>query len=103
MQPPLDEIIRRIVHAFHPRRIVMFGSRARGEARQDSDVDLFVEMETDLRPVDRIRAIDELFGLRSWSMDVIVYTPQEVVQQRGFRNSIVRKIESEGRVMYDQS
>lgn len=102
-QPPLDEIVRRIVGAFHPRRIVMFGSRARGDAKPDSDVDLFLEMDTDLRPIDRIRAVDQLFGLRAWSMDVIVYTPREVVEQRAYRNSIVRRVESEGRVLYEQS
>ncbi|NLG35608.1 MAG: nucleotidyltransferase domain-containing protein, partial [Lentisphaerae bacterium] len=35
-----DKIVRR----FHPVRIVLFGSRARGDAHPDSDIDLFVEM-----------------------------------------------------------
>ena len=100
--PPLDRIIATIVQAFHPRRIVMFGSRARGDARPDSDVDLMVEMETDLSPPRRAMAIDALFGLRGWAMDVLVYTPAEVEQQRRFRNSLVRVIEAEGKVLYEQ-
>ena len=101
-EPPIDQITSRIVEACHPRRIVMFGSRARGAARPDSDIDLMVEMETPLRPVERMQAIYGLFGLRRWSMDVVVYTPQEVSQQRRYRNSLLRVIESEGKVLYEQ-
>jgi predicted nucleotidyltransferase len=100
--PPLDRIISAIVEAFHPRRIVMFGSRARGDARPDSDLDLMVEMETSLSPPRRAMAIDALFGLRGWAMDVLVYTPAEVEEQRHFRNSLVRVIEAEGKVLYEQ-
>jgi predicted nucleotidyltransferase len=102
MEPPVKEIVRRIVEAFHPRRIIMFGSRARGTARPGSDLDLMVEMETRDPPAQRARAIDALFGLRRWAMDLVVYTPVEVKQQRQHRNSLVRVIESEGTVLYEQ-
>jgi predicted nucleotidyltransferase len=103
IEPPIDNITRTIVEAFHPRRIIMFGSRARGEARADSDLDLMVEMETSQPPAERIRMIDALFGLRRWPMDIIVYTPQEIEHQRGYRNSLIHRIESEGKVLHDQS
>jgi hypothetical protein len=35
-------------------------------------------------------------------MDVLVYTPAEVEEQRHFRNSLVRVIEAEGKVLYEQ-
>ncbi len=102
MEPPIEEIVRKIAEAFQPRRIVMFGSRARGDTRPDSDLDLMVEMETDDPPAQRVWAIDGLFGLRRWAMDLVVYTPQEVKQQRQYRNSLIRVIESEGKVLYEQ-
>ena len=102
IEPPIQEIIRRIVEAFRPRRIVMFGSRARGDTRPDSDLDLMVEMETDDPPAVRVRTIDALFGLRRWAMDLVVYTPEEVEQQRQYRNALIRVIESEGKVLYEQ-
>ncbi len=98
----MDLITRMIVERFHPRRIIMFGSRARGDAGAESDLDLMVEMETDLSPPRRAMAIDALFGLRGWAMDVLVYTPQEVEQQRQYRNSMLRIIEAEGTVLYEQ-
>src|SRR5882672_10652296 len=101
-QPSIQEITKRIVEAFRPARIVLFGSRARGDARSDSDLDLMVEMASELRPMDRARAIYKLFGPRRWSMDVVVYTPQEIAQQRQYDNSLIRVIEEEGRVLYEQ-
>jgi len=101
-EPPVDQITRRIVETCHPRRIIMFGSRARGTARLDSDIDLMIEMETPLRPIQRMQAIHLLFSRRRWSMDVVVYTPQEVAEQRQYRNSLLRVIESEGKVLYEQ-
>lgn len=48
--PPVEEIARRIVARFDPRRVILFGSRARGDQGAESDVDLFVEMETEATP-----------------------------------------------------
>lgn len=62
-----------------------------------------VEMETDLGWFDRVRAIDRLFAMRTWSMDVLVYTPEELRQQRKARNSIIHDIEAQGRVLYERS
>lgn len=102
LEPPIEEIARKIVEAFRPRRIVMFGSRARGDTGPDSDLDLMVEMETQDPPAQRARVIDGLFGLRRWAMDLVVYTPEEVERERQYRNSLIRVIESEGRVLYEQ-
>src|SRR5215208_2675435 len=91
-EPPVDEITRRIVEAFDPVRVVMFGSRARGDHQLDSDLDVFVEMDTELKPVDRMRAVYALFERTPWPMDVIVYTPAEVSEHRNYRNSILRAV-----------
>ena len=90
------------MEAFHPRRVVMFGSRARDAAGPDSDLDLMVEMETDQSPPHRAMAIDALFGIRRWAMDILVFTPDEVRQQRQYRNSLLRVIEREGKTLYEQ-
>ena len=51
----IDQIVRIIVAQFNPRRIILFGSHGRGEASEQSDLDLFVEMETDLPKRERAR------------------------------------------------
>jgi predicted nucleotidyltransferase len=68
----LDQIAAKIVERLHPKRIILFGSHARGDAKRDSDFDLFVEMETQQRPPERTAEVISIFGLRPWSMDVVV-------------------------------
>lgn len=83
-----DSLIHRvtetIVTRLKPRRVVLFGSRASGIASDDSD--LAIE-------------VSELFGLRTWPLDVVVYTPQEVARLRGIRGTLLSTIEAQGRVL----
>jgi predicted nucleotidyltransferase len=98
----LDHITRTIVERFHPRRVILFGSRARGEAQPDSDLDLFVEVETQARPPERSVEFSSVFGLRPWSMDLVVYTPQEVQRLRSVHGTLLSVIEAEGKVLYER-
>lgn len=98
----LEHVTKTIVERFHPKRIVVFGSYARGEARPDSDLDLFIEMETSRRPPERAIEVSALFGLRSWPMDIVVYTPEEVRRLRHVIGTRLSVIEKEGKVLYEQ-
>jgi predicted nucleotidyltransferase len=49
--PP--ELLNRVVDYFHPRRVVLFGSRARGDSGPDSDIDLLVILDDDA-PADKL-------------------------------------------------
>ena len=91
-----------IIERFHPRRLILFGSHARSQATSDSDIDLFVEMDSALRPPERAAAIDAAFGLHPWAMDIVVYTPAEVARLRGRRGSLLETIEREGQVLYER-
>ena len=99
----LDEITRAIVERFNPVRIVLFGSRARGDADPQSDIDLLIEMESTKRPPERALDIISLFGLRKWSMDVVVYTPEELERHRRIRGTLASIVETEGKVLYERS
>jgi len=60
----LREAVRRLVDAAHPRRIILFGSRARGEAHEDSDVDLLIVLaEVKDRVAEMVRLTRVLRGL----------------------------------------
>ena len=98
----IDDVVRRIVERFHPNRIVLFGSHARGDAGPESDIDLFIEMESDLRPLDRAVEVQRFFGLRPWGLDVFVYTPAEVAAQRGHLGNLLSYVDAEGKVVYER-
>jgi len=96
----IQEITRRIVEGVHPERVILFGSRARGNALPESDIDLFVELEAPGSPVERhIKVRGLLWGVRV-PMDLIVMTPEEVRERRGSLVSIIPIIEREGRTLY---
>ena len=101
-QELIDDVVRRIVERFHPKRIVLFGSQARGDAGPESDIDLFIEMASDLRPIDRAVEVLRLFGLRRWGLDVFVYTPEEVAAHRGRICNLLSYVDAEGKVLYEQ-
>lgn len=92
----LEEITRTIVERFNPRRVVLFGSRARGDALADSDYDIMVEMDADVGSAD----ILELFWPSRWSMDVLVYTPGEVQRWKDDVGVVLYDIVRDGRVLY---
>jgi predicted nucleotidyltransferase len=107
-QELLEHITTTITERFQPRRLILFGSRAKGEADAESDFDLFVELEygdsrwSKLRPPERASLISSVFGLRPWSLDLLVYTPQEAARLRRTSGSLLSHIEAEGQVLYEQ-
>src|SRR5262245_3553910 len=60
----LEAIVDRLVTGYAPDRIVLFGSRATGAGRRDSDIDLLIVKETDRRPVDRRIEVERLLADR---------------------------------------
>jgi predicted nucleotidyltransferase len=99
----LELVCNRIVPAFDPLRIILFGSRARGDARPDSDVDLLVVLQS----VDdkRARAIDIRQVLRDLPVgkDIIVTTPEEIAARGDVIGSVLRPALREGRTVYERS
>lgn len=97
----LNEIVRRIVEAIRPDKIVLFGSRARGDAHRGSDIDLLV-IAGSSEP--RYRRSAPLYGVLSdilVPMDILVYTPDEVKAWREVRQAFVSTALREGRVLYE--
>jgi uncharacterized protein len=105
--PAVDDIaIRRVadrvVAACDPIRVVLFGSHARGEGRVDSDIDLFVEMESDRPARERRIAIRRLLDDEGYPLDVVVMTPDEVAEARQQAGSILSFVDAEGLVLYER-
>jgi len=103
-QPPyLTEVVDRIARKFNPVRIILFGSWARGEARDDSDLDLLVV----LSKVEHKRraAIDIMRVLNGLpiSKDVVVTTPEEIKIRGQIVGDILRPALREGKVIYERN
>ena len=90
-------------------RILLFGSRARGEARPDSDIDLLVVLpQARLSPQDRQRTLRALrAALRPLRLpvdvDLVVVGQEEAGQLAGSRWHVVAKALREGRELHGAS
>lgn len=93
-------ITERLVGSVPVRRIVVFGSRARGDATPDSDLDLMVVADVGGSLAERSYAIrSRLLDVRI-PMDVVTYTPEEYERLRTWRSSIAAIADREGKVLY---
>lgn len=100
IQKQIKEMVNRIVKRFHPERIILFGSYARGNAGPDSDVDLLVVMP--VRGSKRKKRIEIGVALHDIRVpkDIIVTTPEEFAWRKEIVGTIERPADREGKVMY---
>ena len=99
----IDEIVRQIVEKFHPQKIILFGSYARGNPRPESDVDLLVVMETPLKETKQALLIDQSLERDLFGLDLIVRTPQNLAKRIAMGDSFLKEVTTRGKVLYEAS
>jgi predicted nucleotidyltransferase len=99
----LQEAVDRIVSRFHPERIILFGSLARGEGGPDSDADLLVVMPVDGSKRQQAVQIDLALEGIAIPIDLVVVTPEEVEKDRETIGTIIREAVQEGKVLYERA
>jgi predicted nucleotidyltransferase len=97
----IREITQKVVDHFHPKKIVLFGSRAWGSPRPDSDLDLLVIMNSRLRPIARAVSIREVCRPKFVSMDVLVRTPGELRERLRINDPFYLEILKKGKILYE--
>ena len=100
----LRNITDAIVRAVDPVCVILFGSRASGTARADSDVDLLIVEDRPFGPersrLEEIgRIMRSLIGFLV-PIDVLVYSQEEIDRWRGSRHHIVGRALREGRMLH---
>ena len=88
--------------AYEPEKVILFGSSARGDADQYSDIDLVVIKRTDKRFVERLVEAARYLDLPV-SVDLFVYTPEEFEVMAENANPFIERVRSEGRIIYERS
>jgi predicted nucleotidyltransferase len=103
LQPDvIKEVLQRILRVVQPKRMVLFGSAARGQMTPDSDLDLLVIVPG---PAHR-RTIAQVIYRNLHDVlipvDIIVATEDDVEMHGQAIGSILRPALQEGKVIYEQ-
>jgi predicted nucleotidyltransferase len=96
----IEAFAQAIAQKFAPEKIILFGSYAYGEPTYDSDVDLMVIMDHDMRNVDKSIEISVALR-RSFPLDLFVRRPQDIRTRLEMGDSFIREIVSKGQVLYE--
>lgn len=109
---PLSDVAQRdllpaltsaLVSAYEPRRIILFGSTARGEAGPDSDFDILIVVDDDAEPRRRrSRLAYEVLWPVGRAGDILVMTRTEYERRAGVHASLAAIIRDEGSVLYER-
>jgi len=103
----LADMVQVIVREVDPESIYLFGSRARGEARQDSDVDLLIVVsEPFAAEYGRFQEINRVYrALSSFRVpnDVLLYSSNEFEKWSQSLNHVVGRCSREGKLLYARS
>lgn len=95
----IDSVVRRIVDAVSPDRIILFGSTARGNQSACSDLDVLVVKACASRREVAQRIYRALIGVGK-AVDVVVVTPEDVDRYRNSTSLVIEPALREGKVIY---
>ena len=102
----IDDMVQAIVDEVDPEQVILFGSRGRGDERQDSDVDLVVVEAEPFGPKrSRHKEMVRLYhAVASFPVaaDVLVYSREDVDYWRDSLNHVLARALREGRVLYER-
>ena len=97
----VERAVDAIVCAYRPQRVIVFGSFARGDTHEGSDLDLIVVKETDERFFDRIGRVRDACDGVGVDVQPLVYTPEELRQMLERGNSFLETALAESIVAYE--
>ena len=102
----LGEMVRAIVAEVDPEQVILFGSRARGDERESSDIDLIVVEAEPFGPErsrhkELVRLYHALAGFRV-PADVLVYSHEDIDYWRDSLNHVLARALREGKVLYER-
>ena len=103
IQSTLNSIVDRLVTSFDVEKIVLFGSYVTGKQTKDSDLDLFVLLNTRKKGIERYAMVSEVLEPRTIPMDIIVKTPAEIKKRERYFAPFIKSIMTRGKVLYERA
>jgi len=99
--PIVAEVLRRLIAAYRPQKVYLFGSAARGDAGPDSDYDIMVVVPDDAPPeLHRSRAAYVALWGTGVASDVLVWTASQFDSRLHLAASLPATVIREGRLLH---
>jgi len=98
---PAKRVINRIIRRYRPKKIIVFGSFARGDVRQGSDLDLVIIKNTKEKFLRRMDAVLDLCD-GEIAVEPLIYTEAEFERMLEEGNDFLETVVSEGKVVYER-
>ena len=99
-QNKIADVVNKIVSDYQPEKIMLFGSYQNGVPDDESDLDLLIIKQTDLRKFERATEVKKIFDSYPCPMDIVVFTPAEFENSKGILNTLAYIVEKNHRVLY---
>ncbi len=97
----IQQAVERLVKAANPSKVILFGSYARGDATEDSDLDLMV-IEREVRNAgEEMIRLHRAVGNVGVGVDVLVYSDREASRRSQVPGTVLYWAFREGKVLYD--
>ena len=97
----IQQAVARLVAAAQPSKIILFGSYARGDATEDSDLDLMVIESEVSNKFDEMVRLHRAVGDVGIGVDVLVYSDHEASRRSQVPGTVLYWAFREGKVLYD--
>jgi predicted nucleotidyltransferase len=98
----INAAAQRLVEKFHPEKIILFGSQARGTADDRSDADLLVITSIKGSRRKMMVEMDRAIGDIDAAFDIVILTSKEFEEEKRIPGTIGRYVSQEGRTLYER-
>ncbi|MDP2951598.1 MAG: nucleotidyltransferase domain-containing protein [bacterium] len=108
-QAKLNKVVERL-RPYKPEKIILYGSRARGDNREDSDIDLLIVKKTNNPYFERRKGASDLLYKREYfldpdkfirGLDFMIFTPKEIEKALKMGDFFFKEILSQGKTIYE--
>jgi predicted nucleotidyltransferase len=97
----LQQMVKRIVAAARPSRVILFGSYGRGDADAGSDLDIMVIQPEVTSQYEEMVRLRQVIGSVGTGVDVLVYSEAEYERRSQVPGTVLYWARKEGRALYE--
>ncbi len=97
----IDDLVSKLKKFYKPDLVILFGSMARGDFTEESDLDLLIVKNTKKSPIWRRVEVRKILSTET-PLDVIVYTHSEFKRLRESGSAFIKEILAKGEIVYEK-